>query len=54
MSLSCRSHSYSRYTGSYDYTAIIWSVESGEKVHDPLIHHRDWVCQHGFLVSVTD
>lgn len=44
MSLLRRSHFYSRYTGSYDYTAIIWSVESGEQVHDPLIHHRDWVC----------
>lgn len=36
--------SYSFSTGSYDNTAIIWSVESGRKVHEPLTHHHDWVC----------
>ena len=32
-------------TGSNDRTAIMWSIESGEKVRDPLGYHTDWVCQ---------
>lgn len=32
-----------RFTGSTDNSAIIWSVESGEKDLGPLVHHRDWV-----------
>lgn len=34
-------------TGSNDHTAIMWFVESGEKVRDPLLHHTDWVCRLG-------
>ena len=55
MSLFRRCPSYSsRYTGSFDCTAILWSVENGEKVHDPLTHHRDWVCQQGFFFVFYD
>ncbi|KAI9459860.1 hypothetical protein BJY52DRAFT_1364640 [Lactarius psammicola] len=34
---------HSRFTGSNDNTAIIWSVESGEKVLGPLVYHEDWI-----------
>ncbi|KAH9057607.1 WD40-repeat-containing domain protein [Lactarius vividus] len=34
---------HSCFTGSNDNTAIIWSVESGEKVVGPLEYHQDWI-----------
>ena len=45
---------YSFSTGSYDNTAILWSVESGGKVHGPLTYHRDWVCQQEYSASVIE
>lgn len=46
--------SYSFSTGSYDNTAILWSVESGGKVHETLTYHQDWVCLQEYSASVIE
>jgi WD40 repeat protein len=33
---------------------IIWTVKSGDKVHEPLTHHQDCVCQRAYFTPVID
>jgi WD40 repeat protein len=33
---------------------IIWSIKSGDKVHEPMMHHQDCVCQQAYFASVID
>ena len=49
--------SYSFYTGSYDNTAILWSVTNGDKVYGKaftLTLHKDSVCLQKYSASVIE